>query len=250
VKPDPYRADHADEDGERAAKSRRLTGLWRRAFGNTAPGGASSTPSPTRGRSGGFSAPGVAEGTRREGAPGRVVGALGAPDPDTLHTVQRGTLTAVRRCETAAPATTNDAAIEPAVQSVQPAIRRFTGAKRTARVGPLRFTPEERERLHAAATAHGYWGESGFAADVTLAFIDGRFFIDLPLAEERRRTHVFRAQALRHLNRIGHNVNQIARAFNGAYEPPADFRRTLDELRHLLTQIAEALRQPTDSTEV
>jgi hypothetical protein len=171
---------------------------------------------------------------------------VGGPDPDTLHAVQRDTLAAVRPTETATSATADDAAGEPVVQSVQPAVRRFTGAKRTARVGPLRFTPGERERLHTSAAAHGYWGESGFAADVTLAFIDGRFFVDLPLAEERRQTHVFRAQALRHLNRIGHNVNQIARAFNGAYEPPADFRHTLDDLHHLLTQMAEALRQPAD----
>ncbi|MFE2426587.1 MobC family plasmid mobilization relaxosome protein [Streptomyces sp. NPDC059373] len=188
----------------------------------------------------------MAEKARREGAPGQKVGAVADPDRDTLHAVQSDALAAVRPSETAAPAIADETACEPAVQSAQPAIRRFTGAKRTARVGPLRFTPGERERLHTSAAAHGYWGESGFAADVTLAFIDGRFFVDLPLAEERRQTHVFRAQALRHLNRIGHNVNQIARAFNGAYEPPTDFRHTLDDLHHLLTQIAEALRQPAD----
>lgn len=240
---DPHHPDRTLDEPVPLTKSPTLMGRLRQAFGQGAPGGASSPPSPTQGRTGGISAPGVAEKARREGAPGQEVGAGGGTDPDTLHTVQRDTLDAVRSSETT---TTDDAAGEPAVQSVQPAIRRFTGAKRTARVGPLRFTPGERERLHTSAAAHGYWGESGFAADVTLAFIDGRFFVDLPLAEERRRTHVFRAQALRHLNRIGHNVNQIARAFNGAYEPPADFRHTLDDLHHLLTQIAEALRQPTD----
>jgi len=241
---DQPRPDNTADEPSLLTKSPKLAARLRRAFGKRAPGGASSPPSPTRGRTGGFSAPGVAEESRREGAPGQGVGAEGGPDPDTLHAVQRDTLAAVRPSETAAPA--DDAAGEPAVKSAQPAIRRFTGSKRTARVGPLRFTPGERERLHTSAAAHGYWGESGFAADVTLAFIDGRFFVDLPLAEERRHTHVFRAQALRHLNRIGHNVNQIARAFNGAYEPPTDFRHTLDELHHLLTQIAEALRQPTD----
>ncbi|TKA08495.1 hypothetical protein [Actinacidiphila oryziradicis] len=89
----------------------------------------------------------MAEGSRREGAPGQKVGAEVVPDPDKLHAVQRDTLAAVRPSENAAPATVDDAASEPAVQSVQPAIRRFTGAKRTARVGPLRFTPGERERL-------------------------------------------------------------------------------------------------------
>ncbi|MDH6123179.1 hypothetical protein P3T39_000102 [Kitasatospora sp. GP82] len=125
--------------------------------------------------------------------------------------------------------TTDAADSVPAVQSVQPAIRRFTGDKRTERVGPLRFTPEERIRLQVATAANDYWGESGFAADVVLAFVDGQFFIDLPLAEERRHTHVFRAQVLRALNGIGHNINQIARALNGGYQPPADSRQKIEE---------------------
>lgn len=243
---DQHPTNGSDASAEEAAKSLTLKGLWRRAFGSSAPGGASSTPSPTRGRTRGVSAPGVAEKAQREGAQGQKARTEGGPDLDTLHAVQRDTLAPVRPGETAAPATADEAVGEPAVQSAQPAVRRFTGAKRTARVGPLRFTPDERERLHTSAAAHGYWGDSGFAADVTLAFIDGRFFVDLPLAEERRRTHVFRVQVLRHLNRIGHNVNQIARAFNGAYEPPSDFPQTLDELHHLLEQIAEALRQSAD----
>ncbi|MFG2845816.1 plasmid mobilization relaxosome protein MobC [Kitasatospora sp. NPDC048296] len=45
---------------------------------------------------------------------------------------------------------------------------------------------------------------------------------------------------------IASNVNQIARALNGGYEPPMDIRHTLDELHDLLTQIAEALRQPAN----
>nr|WP_237555218.1 plasmid mobilization relaxosome protein MobC [Streptomyces sp. SID4948] len=60
---------------------------------------------------------------------------------------------------------------------------------------------------------------------------------------------MFRAQVLRALNRIGVNINQIARALNSASTPP-DIRERLDELHHLLTTIAEALRQPTDPTEV
>ena len=44
---------------------------------------------------------------------------------------------------------------------------------------------------------------------------------------------MFRAQVLRALNRIGNNVNQIARALNSDYTPP-DIRERLDELHHLL----------------
>ena len=135
------------------------------------------------------------------------------------------------------------------MQSVQPTIRRFTGDKRTDRVGPLRFTADERASLQKSAAEHGYKGESGFAADVILAFIAGRFTANLPLSEDRRRTHIFRAQVLRQLNRIGVNVNQIARALNSDLTPP-DIRQRLDELHHLLTLIAEALRQPADPTEV
>jgi hypothetical protein len=138
---------------------------------------------------------------------------------------------------------------EHGVPGVQAAIRRFTGEKRTVRVGPLRFTPDEHDRLREAAAEHGYKGESGFAADIVLAFITGRFTANLPLSEDRRRTHVFRAQVLRALSRIGNNVNQIARALNSDLTRP-DIRERLDELHRLLTTIAEALREPADHTEV
>lgn len=157
-KPHPH--DSKADGSDRSSKSVDVKVFWRRAFGKGAPGGASSPLSPTRGRTEGFSAPGVAEESRREGAPGQEVGAVGGPDPDTLHAVQHDTLDAVRLTESDAPATADEAAGVPAVQSAQPAIRRFTGAKRTARVGSLRFTPGERERLHTSAAAHGYWGES------------------------------------------------------------------------------------------
>jgi hypothetical protein len=182
----------------------------------------------------------VAETAQRQGAPGQEVGAEGGPDPDKLHAAQREILRPV-------PADAPDAG-EPAVQSVQPTIRRFTGTKRTIRVGPLRFTGDEHAQLQDAADEHGYKGESGFAADIVLAFIAGRFTANLPLSEDRRRMHIFRAQVLRQLNRIGVNVNQIARALNSDLTPP-DIRQRLDELHHLLDLIAEALRQPADSTE-
>ncbi|MBT2492133.1 MobC family plasmid mobilization relaxosome protein [Streptomyces sp. ISL-96] len=182
----------------------------------------------------------MAETAQRQGAPDQEAGAEGGSAPDNLHTVQQQILRPAREDQPAAS--------EPAVQNVQPTIRRFTGNKRADRVGPLRFTDAERVRLQEAAAEHGYKGESGFAADIVLAFITGRFTANLPLSEDRRKTHIFRAQVLRQLNRIGINVNQIARALNSDYTPP-DIRQRLDELHHLLTLIAEALRQPTDPTE-
>jgi hypothetical protein len=174
----------------------------------------------------------VAEEAQREGALGQGTGS--APCPDVLHTAQVAVLAPVPG--------------EHGTRGVQPAIRRFTGDKRTVRVGPLRFTPDEHDRLRDAAAEHGYKGDSGFAADIVLAFITGRFTANLPLSEDRRRTHVFRAQVLRALSRIGNNVNQIARALNSDLTPP-DTRERLDELHRLLTTIAEALREPTDHTE-
>ncbi|WP_327662657.1 MULTISPECIES: MobC family plasmid mobilization relaxosome protein [unclassified Streptomyces] len=179
----------------------------------------------------------MAETAQRQGAPGREVGAEGGPDPDELHAAQREILYPVR--EDAA------AAGEPAVKSAQPTIRRFTGEKRDARVGPLRFLDEERAHLQAVAAEHGYKGDSGFAADVVLAFLTGQFTANLPLSEDRRRTHHFRAQVLRQLNRIGVNVNQIARALNSDFTPP-DLRQHLTELQQLLDLIADALRQPVE----
>ncbi|WP_435178741.1 MobC family plasmid mobilization relaxosome protein [Actinacidiphila sp. bgisy145] len=180
----------------------------------------------------------MAEQARREGAPSQDVGATG-PGQDMLRTAQTAVLDRAST-EPSAPCT----------QSVQPMIRRFTGDKRTVRVGPLRFTPDEHALLRETAVEHGYKGESGFAADIVLAFLTGRFTANLPLSEDRRRTHTFRAQVLRALSRIGNNVNQIARALNSASTPP-DIRERLDELHRLLTTIAEALRQPTDDdTEV
>jgi hypothetical protein len=183
----------------------------------------------------------VAETGQRQGAPDQLAVAEDGPDPDTLHTAQQAILH---------PTRTDTAAVsEHSVQSVQPTIRRFTGDKRTKRVGPLRFTDDEHAGLREAAAEHGYKGESGFAADIVLAFINGRFTANLPLAEDRRRTHMFRSQVLRALNRTGVNVNQIARALNSDYTPP-DIRQRLDELHHLLTLIAETLRRPTDPREV
>lgn len=235
---DSLHAENAPDEPLPLTESPTLMDRWRRAFGRAAPGGASSTPSPTQGRSSGISAPGVAETAQRQGAPGQDVGAEGGPDEDTLHTLQHETLHPVRAAAEAVGG-------EPVVKSVQPTIRRFTGTKRVIRVGPLRFTSDEHTQLQEAAGEHGYKGDSGFAADIVLAFLTGRFTANLPLSEDRRRTHIFRAQVLRQLNRIGVNVNQIARALNSDHTPP-DIRQRLTELHDLLELIAEALRQPAD----
>ncbi|MGW7301417.1 MobC family plasmid mobilization relaxosome protein [Streptomyces sp. NPDC054829] len=179
----------------------------------------------------------MAETAQRQGAPDQRLRAEGGPDPDELHIAQREILRPARTAETVAG--------EPVVKSVQPTIRRFTGAKRAERVGPLRFTADELSDIQQAAAEHGYKGDSGFAADIVLAFVTGRFTANLPLSEDRRRTHIFRAQVLRQLNRIGVNVNQIARALNSDYTPP-DICQRLTELHDLLELIAEALRRPAD----
>ncbi|MFJ5091746.1 plasmid mobilization relaxosome protein MobC [Streptomyces sp. NPDC088674] len=183
----------------------------------------------------------MAETALRQGAPVREAGAEDGPDQDELRTVQQQILHPTPTAEPTAG--------EREVQSVQPTIRRYTGTKRTIRIGPLRFTADEHAALQEAAAEHGYKGESGFAADIVLAFVTGRFTANLPLSEDRRRTHMFRAQVLRALNRTGVNVNQIARALNSDFTPP-DIRQRLDELHHLLALIAEALHRPTDPTEV
>ncbi|MFF0715946.1 MobC family plasmid mobilization relaxosome protein [Streptomyces bauhiniae] len=178
----------------------------------------------------------MAETAQRQGAPQWEVGAEGGPDPDTLHAVQH---------EILRPAL----AAEPPAHSIQATIRRFTGDKRTERVGPLRFTTGQLAQLEEATAEHGYKGAGGFAADVVVAFITGRFTANLPLSEDRRRIHMFRAQVLRELNRIGVNVNQIARALNSDLTPP-DVRHRLEELHELLELITEALRAPVDTMEV
>jgi len=53
---------------------------------------------------------------------------------------------------------------------------------------------------------------------------------------------------LRQLNRIGVNVNQIARALNSDYTP-TDIRQHLTELQQLLELIAEVLRRPAKLAE-
>ncbi len=145
---DPHHPKDTPDEPIPLTKSPTLMNRLRRAFGRGAPGGASSTPSPTPGRTSGISAPGVAETAQRQGAQDQEAVAEGGPDPDTLHAVQREILRPVRQ----------DAATagEPSVKSVQPTIRRFTGEKRDARVGPLRFLDAERARLQDVAAEHGY----------------------------------------------------------------------------------------------
>ncbi|GAA2259114.1 hypothetical protein GCM10010430_48950 [Kitasatospora cystarginea] len=186
----------------------------------------------------------MAETALREGAQGQEAGAEGGPGPDKLLAVQKEILEGLHPNTLADDR--NPAADKNDTNSTELKNRRFTGVKREERVGPLRFESDDDARLEAAAVANGYRGVSGFAADIVLAFIDGRFFIDLPLAEERRQTHQFRAKVLRLLSGYANNVNQIARALNGGYEPPVDILQTLDELHRLLVQIAEALRHPVD----
>jgi hypothetical protein len=218
----------------------------------------------------------VAGGARHQGAPGGTGGAEGSPDPGRLRTVQAGLLADVREPDAGhqaayglgedrlPPQVTPEEFVHQGIAAldVRPLpvdspesaplhhlrIRRFTGDKRTERVGPCRFTPEERIALQEAAESHGYKGESGFIADIALAFLTGRFTVTLPLGEDRRAQHEFRAQVLRELGRIGNNVNQIARALNMGGTPPHALA-VLSDLQRLLTDIAEALSRPADPRE-
>lgn len=88
----PDHPDRTPDDPLPQVKSPTLLGRLRQAFGRAAPGGASSTPSPTHGRTSGVSAPGVAETDRRQRAPDQGVGAEGGSDLDTLHSVQQAVL--------------------------------------------------------------------------------------------------------------------------------------------------------------
>jgi hypothetical protein len=271
--PDPYPADQPEEGRDRAAKSRKLTGLWRRAFGNPAPGGASCTQSPTLGRSLGFSAPGVAEETRREGTPGGEAGAPSGPDPDELSAVQRAVLAAAHAPErahtapvsTAAPASEEDAAFVHAgvpaldvpplaahasAQAIPKGkIRRFNGKRRTLRVGPVGFTESEHADLLAAAERHGYEGTlSGYLADIALAFIRGAFTVDLPLHTDQQKVQEFRAKIRWEINRIGVNINQMVYVLHRDDRIEPDIRERLERLDRLLTHIARALLLPTEPT--
>ena len=122
---DPHHADHHSDELPSLAKSSTLLGRLRSAFGRAAPGGASSTPSPTQGRSSGISAPGVAETARRQGAPDREVGTEGGRDPDELHAVQQQIL---RPAPPAEPAVGKRA-----VQSVQGVLDALSNLARALR---------------------------------------------------------------------------------------------------------------------
>lgn len=283
----PDTAEDAEESPEPAAKARKLAGLWRRAFNNTAPGGASCTQSPTVGRSLGSSAPGVAEEARREGAPGGEAGAASGSDPDHLNTVQRTVLAAACADEQRAAVQTHSAPDLPTETSAAggnapahavaaafvhdkvPAldvpplpnhpqaqampkgkIRRFNGKRRKLRVGPVGFTDSEHAELLSAAERHGYEGTlSGYLADIAMAFIRGAFTIDLPLHTDKREVQEFRAKIRWEINRIGVNINQMVYVLHRDDRIEPDIRERLERLDRLLTHIARALLIPTDTAE-
>nr|WP_223187730.1 MobC family plasmid mobilization relaxosome protein [Streptomyces sp. CBMA29] len=250
-----------------------MAGLWRRAFNNTAPGGASCTQSPTVSRSLGSSAPGVAEEARREGAPGGEAGAASGPAPDALDAVQRAVLAAAHTHDrartartTAVPVGEEDAAfihagvpaldvpplaVLASTQAIPKGkIRRFNGKRRTLRVGPVGFTESEHADLLAAAERHGYEGTlSGYLADIALAFIRGAFTVDLPLHTDRQAVQEFRAQIRYEINRIGVNINQMMHVLHRDDRIEPDIRERLENLDLLLTRIARALLLPAEAAE-
>ena len=278
--PDPqHHHTHPRTGPEEGAKSGRLAGLWHRALGNSAPGGASCTQSPTLRAGLGGSAPGVAEQALREGAPGRKARAASALDPDQLNALQLDVLARARteqsadqpsdptpdaadsesaRDATAAFLHANTATLDvpklnaPTGARAMPTgkIRPHTGTRRKSRVGPVGYTPPQYAELLDTADRHGYRDTvSGYVGDISLAFIRGEFTVDLPLHTDRLALQEFRAKVLFGINRIGVNINQLTRAFHGDGRIEPDIRERLERLERLLTRIAEALLIPTDDLE-
>ncbi|MFI5759125.1 plasmid mobilization relaxosome protein MobC [Streptomyces sp. NPDC051569] len=286
MKPTSDTGTDAEESPEPATKARKLGGLWRRAFNNTAPGGASCTQSPTVGRSLGSSTPGVAEEARREGAPGPEAGAAGGPAPDELDAVQRAVLATAHADErphtmpTSTPGPAAKAArldsdgevrervavfvhdkipaldvppltVHASAQTMPKGkIRRFNGKRRTLRVGPVGFTEAEHADLLDAAGRHGYEGTlSGYLADIALAFIRGAFSVDLPLHTGKQEVQEFRAKIRWEINRIGVNINQMVYVLHRDNRIEPDIRERLEHLDRLLTHIARALLIPAEPTD-
>ncbi len=264
--PQPRRAP-ARPAPEGGTKGGRLIDRLLRAFGNSAPGGASCTQSPTLRAGLGSSAPGVAEEARREGAPDQAK-ALG---PDELNTLQRDILARVRADQSAAetPATVDDESVRAtraaflhentaaldvpkliAPEGAQPMpqgkTRQHTGTRRTARVGPVGYTPRQHAELLDAADRHGYGNTiSGYVGDISLAFIRGEFTVDLPLHTDRLALQQFRAEIRQEINAIGNNINQMVHVLHRDDRLEPDSRERLIRLENLLLDIAEALLVPT-----
>lgn len=259
---------------EQDAKAGKLISRLLRAFGNSAPGGASCTQSPTLRAGLGSSAPGVAEEARREGAPGWEGPAVGGLDPDKLNALQLDVLARVRadqpstetpdavdgesvRAARDAFLHANTAALDVpklnAPEGAQPMpkgkIRKFNGKRRRKRVGPVGFTEPEYAELLDAADLHGYGDTiSGYLADIALAFIRGEFTVDLPLHTDRLALQEFRAEIRQEVNAIGNNINQMVHVLHRDDRLVPDSRERLIRLEHLLLTIAEALLVPTHHT--
>ncbi|WP_344462839.1 plasmid mobilization relaxosome protein MobC [Kitasatospora kazusensis] len=129
-------------------------------------------------------------------------------------------------------------------------IRKFNGKRRRKRVGPVGFTPPEHAELLDAADRHGYRDTvSGYLADIALAFIRGKFTVDLPLHTDRLALQMFRAEIRQEVNAIGNNINQMVHVLHRDDRVEPDIRERLDRLERLLTDIARALLIPTTSPE-
>ncbi|ROR43489.1 mobilization protein MobC [Kitasatospora cineracea] len=252
---------------EEGSKGGRLIGRLLLAFGNSAPGGASCTQSPTLRAGLGAPAPGVAEEARREGAPSWKVQAEGGPDPDKLNALQLDVLAPAD--QRAAPTLAADASVRATrdaflhaktaaldvpklnvPKGAQPMptrkSRKRAESRRERRVGPVSFAEGEYAELLDAAHRHGYGGTiSGYLGDIALAFIRGDFTVDLPLHTDRLALQEFRAELLREVNAIGNNINQMVHVLHRDDRLEPDSRERLIRLEHLLLDIAEALLIPT-----
>ncbi|MQS13375.1 MobC family plasmid mobilization relaxosome protein [Streptomyces kaniharaensis] len=213
----------------------------------------------------------MAEEARREGAPSQEVQAEGGLAPEKLDVLQRDILARVRadlsadelpsavddesiRAARAAFLHENTAALDVpelnAPEGGQPMPkgkhRKHTGTRRTARVGPVSYTPLEHAQLLDAADRHGYGDTiSGYVGDISLAFIRGEFTVDLPLHTDRLALQEFRAEVRQEINAIGNNINQMVHVLHRDDRLEPDSRERLIRLEDLLRDIAEALLIPT-----
>jgi hypothetical protein len=99
----------------------------------------------------------------------------------------------------------------------------------------FRLTAEEYATLEAQATAHG----------LTLGSHIRETLLEAPRTRQRRRPLAdvaALARTLGHLNRVGGNINQIARAINYGETPlVAEIQQTLGGLREILAAIRAAM---------
>nr|WP_203598451.1 plasmid mobilization relaxosome protein MobC [Streptomyces sp. SID7909] len=188
-----------------------------------ASGGARYGVGPSRGRSNaGASAPGVAEG----------IGRQGAPEPDQPLDASRAAVSPTRAAETAA------------LHRV--ARRRDRNeTQRTARVD-VRYSTEEKADIVAKARSLNI-AAAHYVGAVVMAHLNG----DLALPGQRTPLddYVDELTTLRgEVAKIGHNINQIARKLSSGDLPHPGDTATLAQAERTLASVGTAVRHIAEAT--